>query len=244
VDDNILNLTNRDFLKIKNHAIEELPNECCGLLIDTSSGIDVSRSNNVSDNKLSNFSIDIKDYFRAIQKGKIIAFYHSHGESDINEFSLLDKINSINHKLPMILYNTKLNEFKLFNSNDLGCSYVGKPFKFEKATCLTLVENFYLKEFNIPFPPELKNTKWVNENLENMETEIKKCGFQIINGEKKFGDLILLDELSRGKPNHLMIYLNNNQILHHKHRGYSTVEIYNEQYKKHTHSIARHTSRN
>jgi len=236
----MLNLTKKMFNQIKSHANQEKPNECCGLLVNIDGGTKIMPCKNTADNKKDNFSIDALDYMQASDIGKIIAFYHSHCEVGADDFSLLDKYNSINHKLPLILYYLPKNEFKVFDEHSLGCEYIGKPFTINKQDCLTLVESFYSREFNILLPHEFRDEHWMQENPRRILENIEKFGFFEIKDNFKFGDIILVKHPSLGLPVHLMIYLNHDQILHHRYQGYSTIEIYNNFYKQMTYGVARH----
>lgn len=237
----MINITKKNFIQMKNHAIQETPNECCGLLIDKSNSSIVFPCRNMADDKLNNFSINIKDYIKGSEMGNIKAFYHSHcSEAHINDFTLLDKLNSINHKLPMILYFLPNNEFKLFNENSINNEYIGKSFKYNESDCLSLVEKFYLQEFNIILPKEFRNDNWIKESPNRIIDNIQKFQFHEVN-DLRFGDIILIKNHTL-YPSHLMIYLNNNQILHHRFQGYSTVETYSNFYKNQTNKYLRHNS--
>ena len=64
---------------IREHALLESPNECCGLVISDDSGEDqIFKCKNLSETPEETFSICAEDYVRASQLGKIIATYHSH----------------------------------------------------------------------------------------------------------------------------------------------------------------------
>lgn len=239
----MLNLSKKTFNLIKNHAIKENPYECCGLLIESGNYIHPYSCRNMADDKVNNFSLSPYDYLNADGAGKIIGFYHSHClETQPNEFTLLDKLNSINHKLPLVLYYLPKDEFKIFNEKNFLYNYIGRPFEYNVNDCLSLVEEFYSKEFNIIFPTNNRNESWNTENPFRILENIENYGFvEIKNKESlKFGDIILINDKENKHPIHLMIYVDNNQILHQRPAAYSTIEQYNDLYKKQTYNIIRH----
>ena len=71
------------FDQIVAHALEERPNECCGLLIGTSDVVeDAVRARNVR-RSATRFQVEPADHFAAIRKARstgfeVIGAYHSH----------------------------------------------------------------------------------------------------------------------------------------------------------------------
>jgi proteasome lid subunit RPN8/RPN11 len=69
------------------HAREEAPNECCGLLLGTSSSIaEAARARNIADQPRSRFLIDPKDHIDLRRSARargleVLGFYHSHPAS-------------------------------------------------------------------------------------------------------------------------------------------------------------------
>jgi proteasome lid subunit RPN8/RPN11 len=82
------------------HAVEDLPNECCGLLIGTAEVVeDASRARNTKRSR-TKFEIEPADHFAAVRRARsaglqIIGAYHSHphgpsGPSDTDRVRLTD----------------------------------------------------------------------------------------------------------------------------------------------------------
>tara|TARA_B100000287_G_scaffold364801_1_gene359193 strand:+ start:2170 stop:2496 length:327 start_codon:yes stop_codon:yes gene_type:complete len=97
---------------IKEHAISELPYECCGILIEKNSKLKAIKCENVSYNKREFFEISSLDYLSALKVGEIRGYYHSHADNN-TELSSRDKQISIINDLPLIMYSVKSNEFKI-----------------------------------------------------------------------------------------------------------------------------------
>lgn len=99
--------------KIKKHALEDFPDECCGLVIEESGEQEACRCDNESKDKKNFFRIGIKDYLKATKKGKILACYHSHTEEHHDlDFSEFDKEVSDSHGVPLIMYSIREDKFK------------------------------------------------------------------------------------------------------------------------------------
>lgn len=86
--------------KIVAHAVEDLPNECCGLLIGTAEMVeDASRARNTKRSR-TKFQVEPADHFAAIRRARaagfeIVGAYHSHpsgpsGPSEIDRARLTD----------------------------------------------------------------------------------------------------------------------------------------------------------
>ena len=86
--------------RIVAHAVEDLPNECCGLLIGTSEVVeDAVRARNMKRSR-TKFQVEPADHFAAIRKARaaglsVIGAYHSHptgpsGPSDTDRARLTD----------------------------------------------------------------------------------------------------------------------------------------------------------
>ena len=86
--------------RIVAHAVEDLPNECCGLLIGTADMVeDASRARN-SRKSRTRFEVEPADHFAAIRRARaagfqVIGAYHSHpngpsGPSETDRARLTD----------------------------------------------------------------------------------------------------------------------------------------------------------
>lgn len=239
----MINLSKKIYKSIKSHALHVTPEESCGLLIETKEGLITFPCENAAEDKLNNFSITPKDYIIGSNMGNIIAYYHSHtSENHSKDFTIIDKLNSVNHKLPIIMYNTIDDKFSIFDEKEVNYKYIGAKFEYNKNDCLSLVERYYNDEFNIKLPIYERNDQTIEKNPLLFIENIENYGFQELdkNIELKNGDIIITNSIKG--PTHLMIYIGNNNILHHRFGSFSTVEIYNNFYKQNTHLILRHKS--
>jgi proteasome lid subunit RPN8/RPN11 len=114
------------FDQIVAHALEERPNECCGLLIGTAEIVeDAVRARNVRRSP-TRFQVEPADHFAAIRRARasgreVIGAYHSHpngpsGPSDTDRTRLTDP--SMFHIIVSLAHGTRtVRAFRLADGN-------------------------------------------------------------------------------------------------------------------------------
>lgn len=112
--------------KIVAHAVEDLPNECCGLLIGTAEMVeDASRARNTKRSR-TKFQVEPADHFAAIRRARaagfeIVGAYHSHpsgpsGPSETDRVRLTDP--SMFHVIISLAHGTRtVRAFRLTDGN-------------------------------------------------------------------------------------------------------------------------------
>lgn len=112
--------------KIVAHAVEDLPNECCGLLIGTAEMVeDASRARNTKRSR-TKFQVEPADHFAAIRRARaagfqIVGAYHSHpsgpsGPSEIDRARLTDP--TMFHVIISLAHGTRtVRAFRLADGN-------------------------------------------------------------------------------------------------------------------------------
>jgi proteasome lid subunit RPN8/RPN11 len=112
--------------KIVAHAVEDLPNECCGLLIGTADIVeDASRARNTKRSR-TKFQVEPADHFAAIRRARaagfeIVGAYHSHpsgpsGPSETDRVRLTDP--SMFHVIISLAHGTRtVRAFRLTDGN-------------------------------------------------------------------------------------------------------------------------------
>ena len=128
--------------RIKSHALEEKPEECCGTIIDIDGSLDIVPCINSSADNNKHFKISAEEYLRASRMGPVKAVYHSHC-NDLENFSEFDKLNSQNHNVEFILYVIKNDNFLSYLPNCKYNSYVGRELVLGQQDCGSLVRDFY-----------------------------------------------------------------------------------------------------
>jgi len=112
--------------RIVAHAVEDLPNECCGLLIGTHEIVeDASRARNTKRSR-TKFQVEPADHFAAIRRARgagleIVGAYHSHptgpsGPSETDRLRLTDP--SMFHVIVSLAHGTRtVRAFRLADGN-------------------------------------------------------------------------------------------------------------------------------
>jgi proteasome lid subunit RPN8/RPN11 len=112
--------------RIVAHAVEDIPNECCGLLIGTAEIVeDAARARNTKRSR-TKFQVEPADHFTAIRKARaagfeIIGAYHSHpsgpsGPSDTDRARMTDP--SMFHVIVSLAHGTRtVRAFRLTDGN-------------------------------------------------------------------------------------------------------------------------------
>ena len=232
---------------IKEHALQEKPKECCGLIIEEASRFSAVKCRNISEDPQNIFSLSPHDYLQASRRGKIKALYHSH-TNDKEQFSPYDKANSQAHCLDFILYNTEKNIFAFFDYKKNKTLIYKKPFASQSSDCYTLVKEHFLKS----------GVKLVDKNKSRIDPNWSKTNPGLIeeifniNPELKRGskdDLkkedIFVFELGKGNgPVHVGIYLGDDTFMHHPRDKYPCIEPLNKIYKNKIYDVYRHVESN
>ena len=112
--------------KIVAHAVEDLPNECCGLLIGTAEMVeDASRARNTKRSR-TKFQVEPADHFAAVRRARaagfeIVGAYHSHpsgpsGPSETDRARLTDP--TMFHVIISLAHGTRtVRAFRLTDGN-------------------------------------------------------------------------------------------------------------------------------
>ena len=237
---------------IKKHALDEAPDECCGVLLQNKNtkDLEIFKCKNSSTNKANHFLISPSDYLKASKGGEILAFYHSHF-SEEDSFSEYDKLQSEQHNVKFILYCVKKNSFHEHKPEKCKSPYVGRDFELGVNDCLTLGIDYYENECNIKIKNHYRDRNWFIENPNSYQEHYKEEGFiKMLDGpltkkdlpKIKKHDALLMKYLGKNFPTHGAIYVGNGLILHHQINCYSRIEPYDGIFPERTVGVLRHES--
>ena len=122
--------------RIVAHAVEDLPNECCGLLIGSDAIVeDAARARNVKRSR-TRFQVEPADHFAAIRRARsagleVIGAYHSHpsgpsGPSETDRVRLTDP--AMFHVIISLAHGTRtVRAFRLTDGNFTPFALVPVP---------------------------------------------------------------------------------------------------------------------
>lgn len=233
--------------KIKEHALQNPLEECCGFVFDNGK---TYHSENSADDRSKRFSVSTYSYIHAAKIGKIYAIYHSHIGANYN-FSEFDKLNADNHKFNYLVYSIQSDAFNFYPHNSTTNKYSGVDFKIGEHDCYSLVKNYYANElgFNIIDNGLIDERKddWLQSkptifedifelNKEKLARLELSCPKELIKN-----DILLFNYF---KPtghvvHHLGIYLGDNTFMHHPRRKFSIIEILDDLYFNWVDSVVR-----
>lgn len=119
----------------------------------------------------------------------------------------------------------------------------GKPFALGSQDCFSVVRDFYKKFFDVDMPNIARPNDWDAAKDDLINKHFEQCGFQKLDVDENWpprpADL-LVTTLGSSVPNHLVIYLGNNEILHHKSFAMSSRETMRPAWKRYTSYMLRH----
>jgi proteasome lid subunit RPN8/RPN11 len=212
------------------------PDECCGFILSNDDSNFLFHCENKFGKR---FQISSVDYLAAKEKGQIEAVYHSHTNGN-EEFSELDKKNSLYHGIKFILYSLKSNSFKEFGYDTKYKKYVGKFFKIGEEDCFSLVRDFYKTELDVNIKDYSRNENWSEQDDSLFDLYYEDEGFTKVNDIKKYDIIIFNSPFRRGFSGHIAVYLGDSLMLHNQTNSFSKIEEYSEAYKRLTNYIIRH----
>lgn len=117
---------------------------------------------------------------------------------------------------------------------------VGKPFDLGKQDCFKLAIDFYKQNFDINIPNFSRPTNWNADNIDLIGMLHTKAGFEKVDTwDLRPGDA-LATAVGSSSPNHLVIYVGDNLLLHHKAYHLSDVETFRPAWRVVTCYVLRH----
>ncbi len=225
-------------LAVKQHALSEKPNECCGLIVAREDKIFTFPCRNTGENRGEHFVINIFDYLKATQTGTVCGFYHSQ-EDKVP--SILDELNCNGHNMPSLIYSWKYDHFiELIPNNDSFKKYLNRNFRNGTSDCFSLVRDFYQDKLNINIHSFQYVENWYEDNPNLIVQNIEKEGFYKVDiKEIKKYDIILF-KIRGDFPSHMAIYLGKNLILHQLQDKKSCIEFLDSNWRKRIYCVVRY----
>lgn len=228
----------------------QYPNEACGLIVKKGKKSLAFACKNIAESPKDRFRIDPLDYARCAKEGEVIAVWHTHTDQSPDP-SPADRAMCEVSELPWYIVAVRKGDAGFSFDGPVGIDpcgyqtpYLERPYVYGVHDCYTLVCDFYQREFGIVMRrdyPRIEEwwKKGHNFFVENFESE----EFVDVTGQKhQWGDVFLIQS-SASVPNHVAIYIGDDQIMHHCHGRLSTRDIYGGFWHKHTIHHLRHKSK-
>lgn len=196
-------------LQVKEHALKEAPQECCGVVLVKKGKRKYYPCTNIS-KEPDSFIIDPVEFTKLSLQGDVEYIVHSHtsgnepSEHDIQACNVL--------KIPYLIYYLETDSFGTYYHEGYN-KLIGREYIFGEQDCFEAARDWFLVH-GVIMPPRknfIDNCQDTNYNY--MENEVLDWPVLKVNN-LMYGDILLLSVFSK-KPNHIAIYLDNDIIYHH-----------------------------
>lgn len=214
--------------------------EVCGfLLYDGMGSLQAYPTPNVApSDRDKRWEISSKEQLDFARTGRVFAVYHSH-VTDPHEFSLEDLRTSEQAEIPMLLYSKATRKFNYY------CPEVCKPplkdrqFVFGLQDCVSLVADYYEKEYNFKFPFFVRTPQMIDTGFPEVAEYYISQGFRSVDGKPQTGDILLISVMNAGFINHVGVYLGSNMVLHQMMHRLSCTQFFDDSWLKRVRVIIR-----
>lgn len=227
---------------VRDHAAQEAPRECCGVVIVVKGRQRYWPCRNISFEEGAHFTIDPTDYAEAADAGEIVAIAHSHvfisPEPNAGDRVFIEKTN-----LPWLIVNHPVGHYTITEPNGYKAPLIGRTFIHGIFDCYALAQDYYREEQGIALPDFHRDESWWAKGQNILIENFESFGFvQIDQKDLREGDAILM-QLGCDIPNHIGVYVGNNHILHHATGRLSSRDVYGEMWRRITTHYLRHGSK-
>lgn len=223
---------------VAQHAADEYPRECCGLVIVFKGRQQYRPCRNIAVGT-DQFAMHPEDYVSADQAGEIVAVVHSHPNIPARP-SQADLVACEATGLPWFILSWPVGTWEEVYPTGYVAPLVGRQWSHGVLDCYSIIRDWYAQERGITLPDFERHDEWWLRGENLYEKNFAKAGFHPINrDELSAGDVILM-QVGSPVANHGAIYLGDGLILHHVQNRLSTRDVYGGYWLKHTKTFLRH----
>ena len=199
--------------EILQHAKDEFPRECCGLVAVIKGRRKYFRCQNIAETPDEHF---ILSGWNVVEdQGEVVAIVHSHPKTN-PEPSVADKVACEKSELPWFIVNPNTEAWASCEPTGFELPYVGREFSFGVIDCYTLVRDWYKREMGV------KLRDWdrpVSADAFRRSPLFESCltetGFvDTGNDLPEKGDAVLMRLDGSPGLNHVAIFVGEQKILH------------------------------
>lgn len=207
-------------LKIWDHAFEESPNECCGIIKND----EYFPCKNIADDKRNSFRISPEVIGRVYASDHFGAVIHSH--VDYPHISKDDMLRQNFMKVPwgVAFINDYIKDGIHFWGDGIDQDLEERPFIHGLYDCYSLVSDYYKVKFEKPLPFVPRENLWYEKGGNLFEKNFAEAGFEEVpefGYQPVVGDIYLF-KIRCPVYNHCAVYIGSELILHHLYNRLST----------------------
>jgi len=200
---------------IEAHALADYPREACGLIVAMGDKQRYVACRNTAEYD-QDFHVPAEDYAAAEDVGQVIAVVHSHVDRDAQP-SESDLVSCEATGLPWHIVSVgqdagddapTVRGWHSFEPTGYQAPLVGRSFHHGSLDCYGIIRDFYQWELGIALLDfERPDDWWSKPELGEIYLDnFEKAGFERVDGEPQYGDVILMQYRS-GRTNHGGVYL-------------------------------------
>jgi proteasome lid subunit RPN8/RPN11 len=243
---------NETLLKhIRQHAGEQYPKECCGVVIQVGEQQQYVPCRNDAMTPSEHFVINPHDKAAAEDKGEVLTIVHSHPDV-LPQPSMADRVSCELHELPWCIVSWPSGEHVEFAPSGYQAPLIGREFAHGVLDCYALCRDFYWREWGLELPNFPRRDGWWKTGESLYERYYQQAGFFPVSDLRR-GDILVM-QIDALAPNHAGVYLGDGQLetepqhhpapgtfLHHRYNKLSSRDVYGGMWADCTHLILRHS---
>jgi proteasome lid subunit RPN8/RPN11 len=217
---------------IVDHANNELPKECCGLVIIRKGKQVYFPCANLGVGS-DNFILSPEDYSKADEEGDIVAVVHSHPNMSAKP-SQADLVACEASGLPWFIVGLPDQVWEYIEPSGYVAPLVGRVWSHGVLDCYSIIRDYYKMERGIDLLNFERSDEWWKRGKNLYLENFSKAGFREIKQDVMAASDVILMRINSTVPNHGAIYLGDGVILHHVHGRLSTRDVFGGYWLKNT----------
>ena len=220
------------------HAAEEAPRECCGLVVNIGKRTVYQLCRNISETG-DQFIISPDDYAECEEKGEVIGVVHSHYGMPPDP-SPADLVGCERSGLPWLIVNQPAGTYRVVEPTGYVAPLEGRPFVHGVFDCYSIIRDYYAQELGIDIPDFDRAEEWWLKGYNLYMDNFEKAGFAKVEPDSLQEHDVIIMQCRSEVPNHAAIYLGDSRILQHLTGRLSGKDIYGGYWQRMTVAVVRH----
>ena len=220
------------------HALEQMPDEACGLVVNVGGKPRYHRCRNIADKPREYFVLHPDDYAAAEDSGQVITVVHSHPYTPAVP-SPADLEMCEQSGLPWAIVSVPTGVWHEFAPRGYVAPLYGRPFVHGVHDCYTFIRDWYSRERAIKLPDFDHPDNWWRSGGNLYVDGFARAGFEQCD-KLHHGAVLLMQMGDTRVPNHGAVFLESGHLAHHMYNRLSCMDVYGGWFEKHTTHILRY----